>query len=487
MLRATLFALAVALLTSTAQADPAPQVWLDHAEHDLAGFWMQDDLAGNPVGAFPTFICADGKPFEASAPCPSLAAPWIRSELGRQYVRMVSRQVFTYGVIYHMTGDATAFARARAGVRFIMQRAWDRKSGSVATFLLDGAPRPNPGQRTTQSLAYALLGPAFYYYLTRDAETLAFIESVRRHIFERYWSSDWGMLKWTNEDFEDDTADRKELVAQLDQINAYMLLLLPLLEGEARAAWEKDLRRLVRVMLRDFHDAAARRFYGYVHDPKGRQWGERHNDFGHTSKAYWMLLLAGQQLHEDAWVQLARDGLDSALRSALVRRNIADAPPWQAPVMRRAADQDGFYYVWADKPDGIGIAWWEWCELDQAAATLALSEPRYVEYLDRTYPAFLKTLVDPVHGGTYGFPGATDSPKGHQWQNGYHASEHALVAYITSAMRRGDSFRLYFAFVDAKRAYAAPAYYFAARESGRRAMEGLDSGARKVRVTYGPS
>jgi hypothetical protein len=398
---------------------------------------------------------------------------------------MVSRQVYTYGVIYHVTGNETALERARAGTRFIMQRAWDPKSGSVATFLADGKPGPKPGQRTTQSLAYALLGPSFYYYLTRDPETLVFIESVRRHIFERYWSKEWKMLAWTLEDAGEDTRDRKELVAQLDQINAYMLLMLPLLDEKAGAAWEIDMRRLVASILRDFHDPEAKRFYGYIHDEKGKVWGERHNDFGHTTKAYWMLLLAGQRLNEQAWVDLAKAGIDDCLRSAFVKRNIADAPEWQAPVMRRAAGKDGVYHVWSNKPGGIGIGWWEWCELDQAAATMALSEAKYGDYLDATYPAYFATLVDPVHGGTYSFPGAVASAKGHQWQNGYHAAEHALVGYITTAMRRSEPFRLYFAFRDSATPPAAPAYYFDAKETGRRAMESIDGGVRKVRVTYG--
>lgn len=487
MFRTCAFVFALALLASPLPAEVTPQAWLDHAERDLAGFWMSDALAGSPAGSFPTFICSDGSVLDTANPCPSFAKPpaWIASELGRQYIRMVSRQTYTYGVIYHITGDETALERARAGTRFIMEKAWDRETGSVATYLVDGAPHPKPGQRTTQSLAYALLGPSFYYYLTRDPQVLPFIESVRRHVFASYWSDEWTMLRWTLEDAGDDTRDRKELVAQLDQINAYMLLMLPILEPPARGAWEADLRRLVGAMLRDFHDPARKRFYGYIHDEKGRLWGERHNDFGHTTKAYWMLLLAGQKLNEKEWAESAEAGLDDCLKSAFVAKNIKDAPAWQVPVMQRAADREGNYHVWANKPDGIGIAWWEWCELDQAAATMALGDPKYRSYLDATYPAYFATLVDPVHGATYSFPGAVDSAKGHQWQNGYHAAEHALVGYVTTAMRRGEPFRLWFAFRDPAGAPVAPAYYFDAKETGRRAMQTLDGGLRKVRVEYG--
>jgi mannose/cellobiose epimerase-like protein (N-acyl-D-glucosamine 2-epimerase family) len=474
------------LLCLTAAAGVAPCAWLEHVEHDLAGFWMRDDLAGEPVGSFPTFICADGAPLDASDPCPSLAnaGDWVRSEFGRQYIRMVSRQAYTYGVIYHLTGNESALDRARAGTRYIMDHAWDRETGSVATFVEGGELRPEPAQRTTQSLAYALVGPAFYYYLTRDPDVLAFIVSVRHHIFGRYWSDEWKMLRWTLDDFGDDTTDRKELVAQLDQINAYMLLMLPLLDEDARREWQADLRRTVDAMLRDFHDEDALRFYGYIHDEKGKAWGERHNDYGHTTKGYWMLYLAGRRTGEREWVDLGKAGILRNLARAFVRRDVADAPEWQAAVMRRAADAGGIYHVWANRPDGIGIAWWEWCELDQAAATMALIDPELSTYTDATYRTFFATLVDPVNGGTYGFPGAVSSAKGHHWQNGYHAAEHALVGYVTSAMQSGEAFRLYFAFPDSVQELAAPAYYFDAEESGRRAMERIDGRLRKVRVTY---
>lgn len=478
--------LLVVSIVPAAEAQLAPRVWLEHAEDDLAGLWMRDELAGEPVGSFPTFVCADGAPWVASDPCPSLAnAPeWIRSELGRQYIRMVSRQVYTYGVIFHLTGNESALARARAGTRYIMEHAWDPETGSVATFIAEGKPHPAPGQRTTQSLAYALVGPSFYYYLTRDAETLEYIRSVRRHIFEAYWSDQWKMLRWTNADFGDDTADRKELVAQLDQINAYMLLMLPLLEGEERARWEADLRRLVDAMLRDFHDPASSRFYGYVHDEKGKQWGERHNDFGHTIKAWWMLYLVSQRLDEKEWGELSQKGIDASLKAAFVRRNLADAPAWQAGVMREAAGDDPFYYVWSNSPDGIGIAWWEWCELDQAAATMALSDPAYTRYLDESYRTYFASLVDPVNGGVYSFPGDTRGAKAHHWQNGYHAAEHALVGYLASAMQRNETFRLYFAFPASLDPPPAPAYYFDAEETRRRSMETLQGGLKKTRVSY---
>jgi hypothetical protein len=46
---------------------------------------------------------------------------------------------------------------------------------------------------------------------------------VRCHVLGRFWSHEWRTLRWTLEDFGEDTKDRRELVAQLDQVNAYLL------------------------------------------------------------------------------------------------------------------------------------------------------------------------------------------------------------------------------------------------------------------------
>ncbi|MEZ4388558.1 MAG: hypothetical protein R3D98_13505 [Candidatus Krumholzibacteriia bacterium] len=341
----------------------------------------------------------------------------------------------------------------------------------MATYLEDGRPGPAPEARTTQSLAYALLGPGFLYYLTGDPELLDFIVAVKDHIFSRYWSDERQELRWANAATGDDSRDRRELVAQLDQINAYLLLLAPLLpDPDQRDAWRGDLRRLADVILRDDHDPARHRFHGYLHDPRGRQWGERHNDFGHTGKAYWMLERTGRLLGDQAMVDLARAGLADVLSAALVPCHLRGAPPWQRTAMARAAAADSTYWVWSNQPDGLGIAWWEWAELDQAAMTLALDQPRWLAALDLTLPVWFATMVDPATGAVVAFPGAGGGPLAHQWQNGYHAAEHALVGYITAAMVGGESWRLYYAPVNDR--HPLRAYFFEAELEHRRLQDG---------------
>jgi len=230
---------------------PSGEGWLTHFREDLLPFWDTPEAWGEPRGDFPTFRCNDGKRFIAATPCPELAgAPvWIRENLDREFVRMKSRQTYLYGVAFHLTGDARMLALARDGVRFIRSQALERDSGSAISFWQAGKAGPPILQRTSQDLAYAQLGLAMYYYLTRDEEVLADILRLKEHLFHRYWNAPWDMLMWVVDGGGSGDETRKELVAQLDQINAYLLLLTPILPQPHRARWKKDLLKLAHVKI----------------------------------------------------------------------------------------------------------------------------------------------------------------------------------------------------------------------------------------------
>ena len=112
---------------------PTLERWRRHLAEELMPYWTTPDALGTPVGNFPTFRCADGSAYREAAPCPELARGprWIRDELPRAYTRMKSRQTFTYGVAYHVTGEERYLEYARAGVQWLRQNAYDRTSGSA--------------------------------------------------------------------------------------------------------------------------------------------------------------------------------------------------------------------------------------------------------------------------------------------------------------------------------------------------------------------
>ncbi|HEX2688756.1 MAG TPA: hypothetical protein VHN14_19170 [Kofleriaceae bacterium] len=449
---------------------PSLTRWRQHVTDEIMPFWLTPDALGTPIGNFPTFRCNDGTAFRPEAPCPELAKPpgWIAPELGRDYTRMKSRQTFLYGVAFHITGDERFLEYARAGVAWIRQHAYEHDTGSAVTYWSDGTPGPPPDQRTTQDLAYAQVGLAFYYYLTRDPDVLADLLRLEHHIMTNYWepssASPGGMLRWVRADGDTPgDARRQELVSQLDQINAYMLLLAPLLEDERVARdWQRDLVVLARVVKDQFFAPEHGMFWGTLHDPAERTLGSRHTDFGHSMKSLWMLYLTGQLTGRRDLVEFAR--------------------PLIAPLLERAAQPSG---CWASglRRDGEldrGSQWWIFAELDQAAATLAGREPTpapYARYLARSYDCWFTRFVD--HRNHDVWPGIppdwTETTfrdqqplKTFHWKNGYHAMEHALVALITTAGLTGQDLALYYAFVKTPPRERIQPYYFRGTIAGER-------------------
>ncbi|MBK9797453.1 MAG: hypothetical protein IPP58_13330 [Holophagaceae bacterium] len=481
----SILALFIPSLQVRAQSSPAAQAlvpadlptgerWLKHFNEDLLPFWNLPDAWGTPRGDFPTFRGNDGRAVDwAQRPAELTEAPgWMKENFGREYVRMKSRQTYFYGVAYHLTGDPKMLALARDGAAFIRKQALDPRTGSAVSYWEKGVAKPEVLARTSQDLAYAQLGLAMYYYLTRDEATLRDIKRLKRHIFTQYWNPEWQALRWVVTPTPEGDHLRQELVAQLDQVNAYLLLLTPILPAADRREWTADLKRLARVMVKDYHDADRHLFWGSLHDPAQKQLGSRHTDFGHTAKAYWMLERIGRLTQDQTLVDLATTGARAVLKQAY----LPESGTWGSRL----------------RPDGsvgTGKEWWIYAELDQLAATLALTDPAQAAPLPRTADFWFRRMVDPVNhevwGGTGGAPDFEpwQGPKIHQWKSGYHSAEHALVGYLTAQALHGQPATLYFAPKDA-RARLRP--YVFEGTVGQRTSLPLPGfpGRRKVRVAF---
>ncbi|MCX9157362.1 hypothetical protein OPU71_14630 [Niveibacterium sp. 24ML] len=417
--------------------------WLQHVREDLLPWWTQPAAQGKPIGQFPTFRCHDGRAYDAAKPCDELAkAPaWIRSELGRDYVRMQARQVYAYGMGFHLTGDPALLKLAEAGVRDIRSRALDPATGSPVTYWQNGQGLPAVELRNAQDVAYAGAALGVWYYLTRDAATLADLDRLHRHLMS-YFDAAAGRMKWTLAGPE---ADKAELVAQLDPLNAYMVLVTPLLPDEMRARWQADMRRLTGAIRSQFCSADAPRCAGTLGDAAASQPGARHNDFGHTGKAFWMTWLAAEQTGDTALADWAREQGRAVLRDAYVQRNGSWARRWTANGVQPGND------------------WWIYAELDQLAATLAQRGRGDAAWLARTWPYWFDHFVEAGVPEVWGSVSPTGEPdrnelRQHQWKNGYHAMEHALVSYITAESLAGKPAQLYFA--PSAKGAALPAYYY---------------------------
>lgn len=419
-----------------------------HLRDELAPFWTTPQALGTPVGAFPTFRCDDGSLLDRDLPCSELTLPgrWISGYVGREYARMRSRQTYFYGVAYHLTGEERFLAWARAGVAWLRANAFDRQTGSAVSWWEDGVGGPALLERTSQDLAYANLGVAFYAYLTRDPEAIADAVRLKEHVFREYDDEAFGTLRWARKGPGGQTG-RKELVAPLDQMNAYLLLLAPVVPEPQATGFRNDLRRLAHHLIERYWSEEHGLFRGTVHDPAEPVLESRHTDFGHTIKALWMIERTGALTGDEALSRFAREKAPTVLARAY---NPA-VGCWASGVR-----QDGSL--------DAGLTWWISAELDQMAATLALTDRTPTGYLARTYACWRERFVDREHGEVFAFVDPDDPSrrigKAHLWKNGYHSAEHALVAYLTSQELKKRPATLHFAFRAVPPREALRPYFF---------------------------
>ncbi|AFZ32058.1 hypothetical protein Glo7428_3589 [Gloeocapsa sp. PCC 7428] len=406
---------------------PSGQRWLRHVNQEIMPFWTMQSALGNPVGNFPTFRCNNGSLWNPNKPCPEIlnASSWIKNDLNKEYIVAKARQTYVYGVAYHLTGNERMLQLARNGVNYIRKNAFET-NGSVATYLENGIPGPAEPQRNTQHLAYAGLGLSFYYYLTRDENVLQDIIKLKNNIFNNYYDPNLGMLKWSQ------VSNMKDLTAQLDQLNTYMVLVTPLLPEPLQSQWKADMLKVVQIMNDNFYSTKHNLYWrrGNVDESFSNV------DLGHTCKAFWFIYLVGKMTSNTGLMSFSEIQAPKVLQKAYIK----NTGSWATLL----------------KPDGaIDIngkkVSWMYNEMNQMAATLSLSNPALTEYLVQTYKFWLNNMVDYQYYETY--PEVTASgakvqyrPKIDAWNHGYHAVEQALVAYITTQALQNKPVVLHYAY-----------------------------------------
>lgn len=434
---------------------PAAAAWKQHFQRDILPFWMTPAALGSPVGNFPTFRCNDGALYDPRSPCPELAgAPdWIRAALGRQYVRMMSRQVFVYGTAFHLTGDPQYLLLARAGVRYIVEHGFDPATGGLVSYWQRGKPFAANANRSSQDLAYGLMGLSFYYYLTRDPYVLPPLLRVEAYIRQHYFDPRLGLYHLRLQGPE---ADRIDLVAQLDQANAYMLLAAPLLPEPDRQRWLLELTQIARAMRDRFYDRHSGFLLGTLaaKSTDGCVFDRVDTDFGHTIKGYWVLHFIARLDRGSGLDRFARDGAAHILQRAY----LPDTGSWAT--QPTCAGKSG------GKNGGIDrtSTWWMAAELDQAALIFGFDDARLLHYVPATFAFWLKRMVDPRYGEVWDEVTLPDLaprlPKVHLWKNGFHPAEHALVGYIATSGLKGEPVVLYYAVPGCKLPHDIRPYYF---------------------------
>ena len=457
--------------------------WLDHFENNILRFWVTPEALGveakqaKTTGNFPTWRCNDGSIFnDRTNACREIVnAPlWVTNHRHLDYLRMKSRQTYLYGVAFNITGQDKYLEWMRAGINFIVSKGLiDHGKGGAYTFWKNGSADDLGLARNSQDLSYVMLSMTYYYYLTGDPSILVPIKNLKDYIFKTYTdkshsSSKQTCLKWTASappageapPYNTDESHKLELVSQLDQANAYLLLGSVVLPEPMRQEWRNDLRALVHCMRNDYLDQTTGLFWGAIDLPRQRQiGGHKHNDFGHTVKTYWTMYLAARILGDQELKTFARNGGLKILNWAYDPKDGA----WNSRPLPRPGFKTCTMTGSTACPIDTNRDWWIYAELDQGAATLTLEKvdpkrnwlgdelPRTQAYWRQNF--FDKTYGDVWHRITVGsvcdpnLRNEEDSclPKVHFYKNGFHVPEHVLVGYLTGSAYKGKPVSLFFA------------------------------------------
>lgn len=416
-----------------APAGLEPATWTTHVTDDLLPYWTMDAAKGTPLGNFPTWRGMDGS---------------VQPGDGTFRPRMLGRQTYAYAVGYLLTGDEALLDLARAGNRWLLDHGRDgARGGWHAALDPSGAPSGG-GPKYAQDMSYAVMGPATYFYVTRDPEAEAAVLATRDLLFDpaTYWDAASARIRdGRSEDLSTEVAmpggslASWQLVAQLDPVTAFGLLVQPALTSQARRDQALgDLRALQGTLVRSFWRDGI--FWGAT--GAIGTYGSQHTDFGHILKAYWAVLQIDKRLPDRPQAAF----LAASAPPTLARAHDATWRRW-----RRAPTS-------AETTTANGNDWWQAAEADQLAATLALRDPAWLpvlaatsanfrqDYVDRTRSA--RELVPSVtHSGgwAYGWP-TSDTAKCNQWKSGFHSTEHALVMYLLGHWLAGTPAPLHFAF-----------------------------------------
>lgn len=419
--------------------DYTPSHWIHQVDSVMMPFWMMDEALGNPVGNFPNYRCNDGTLGDCDELRLENLHPIILTQsdsLKRDFLRMKSRQIYAYCVAFHLTGTEQYLEYAKAGIDYLL-KVGEYESGSPVTYWQDGQPQPKKWQRTSQDLAYSLTGLSMYYYLTRDPRVRKAITTVKNHIFTEYFekstvSAKTKLMMWVKEDSRTDNANTKSLIAQLDQLNAYLLQVAPLLPDDQKQKYINDARTLCYIMKDNFYDEALNLFWSDLDNKKIGL----HTDFGHSIKVFWMCHITGKLSNDETLVRFAEKNARRLLQVAYLEKTGSWA-------MGYIDENKGLL---KDKQS------WIYAELDQMAATLSFQDTSiYSKYLKKTYNFWDENFLDYDQKGVYfavdeyGQPNKM-IPKAFHWRNGYHTLEHALVGYISSCNYYGQDITLYYAF-----------------------------------------
>lgn len=272
-------------------------------------FWNKSGAKDMSDGLFPTYLSAKGEKLSDLEELPEEIKAALECDdtkgiidLENNYVRAHSRLTYAYGIAYHMTGKTEYLELCRKGA-YALSEAFDSSCGGMYTRknIKTGEWDSDKNARTSQDLAYGITGMGMYYFLTCDEFILEKIVQAKNYIFSTYYDEEKGYFTWYPKDVED---NKTQLVAQLDQLYAYMLMLTPCLPEPYKSEWKSDMKNIADILIERFY-SENNLFWGVVNDTEKMSLGGGHNDFGHSVKTLWVIEKVGQIIDEPFYGEIS--------------------------------------------------------------------------------------------------------------------------------------------------------------------------------------
>ena len=419
-----------------------PKEWRRHLEEDLMKFWDRPDAYELDGDLFPTYRTNSGEKLPQNKedwPEEFKAAIADKDTEGLvqpeyNFVRAHSRQTYAYGIAFHMTGKPHYLELCRKGAMALLN-AIDGNYGMAVTQRKDTNKwDTDRAVRTSQDLAYGLTGLGMYYFLTHDIAVMHKIIQIKDYIFREYMDDGKGYLTWLPKNVTD---TQVQIVAQLDQLYAYMLMITPSLPEPYKSIWKKDMKKIADILITQFYSEKYKFFWGTEDTSGSMTLGTDHTDFGHSVKTLWVILKIGELLGDPFYIEFARPKIDRILNEAYIENTGSWARRFDE---NKKLDEDK--------------EWWILAELDQAAEILSIHDPLYYQYLNNTHRYWLETMVDHDNGEIWHMVSAKTNepminyPKVHNWKTSLHSFEHALFGYMTASRIKGKPFEVYYAIPD---------------------------------------
>ena len=445
--------------------------WIHHVDSLIMPFWMSEEALGNPPGNFPAYRYPDGSAVDPSNPDYARLVPEYQQfymgsadSLRRDFIRVKSRQIYGYCIAFHLTGNERYLENAKRGLDYLIENDVYADSSVVSFWGREGLPQPGKYQRNAQDLAYGLLAPSIYYYLTRDPDILKILLTTNRFVWDAYYEqadlkASTKLFAWVRENFESDSTQQKELIAPLDQLNAYTLLLAQFVPDSLSSELTARVRILAHSIKDNFYSEKYNLFWSSLNTK--RIGGN--TDFAHSIKSFWMLYVSARLIGDTDLETFASTGAQRLLNTAYQKGE----GRWVSNYRDESMELDKSIFAW------------HCAELDQMAATLSFRDTSiYTTYLKQTYSYFEEKMIDHTNKGTYWGRSAEGDIIEVGFRSGWHMAnfhdmEHALIGYLSTAHYFGDDIKLYFAFgkrIDPETSVIKP-YYYAAEIRELKQME----------------